>query len=94
MTIEKLYDSLNCEEVKDNPFETKAIIKARKDFYDKYLRPFMPFSERDDAEYLLIKIVDMANRTAFAVGYETALSLVEPATKKQKAPGVVAPDAF
>lgn len=72
-----LYDLLNVEEKKDNPFETDAINEPFGVFCDKYIMetvdkptdPNVGFQE-------IVGVFEEVQRNAFKIGFETAVSLI------------------
>ena len=72
-----LYDMLSVDEKSDNPFEPDAIDKPLSEFYSQYIYETASKPENADNGWLnIINIIDEAQRNAFKIDFETAVTLI------------------
>ncbi len=73
--IEKLYSALNCSEIHGNPFETSENTRIFNMFYEKYIEK-MDFDSENECHLDLVKLTETERKTAFIVGFKTAINLI------------------
>ena len=76
ISAEKLFDLLNVEEVEKNPFQTEEGISRTREFNNTYLEPFIPEEQECDTNWYLYHLLEEAQKTAFVVGFNAAISLI------------------